>query len=130
MGILKEFRDFAARGNVADLAVGVVMGAAFGKIVNSVVTDVITPPIGLAVGGVNFQDLKMVLREAVGDKPPVTLNYGSFLQAIFDFLIIAVAIFFLVKVINRLQRKPPPEPPKTSREVELLTQIRDALAKP
>lgn len=129
MSIIKEFKEFAARGNVVDLAVGVVIGAAFGKIVSSLVADVITPPLGLVIGGVSFAHLKLVLREGVGDRPPVTLNYGSFLQTIFDFLIVAVAIFLLVKVVNRLKRAPAPAPApaKPSREVELLTEIRDAL---
>jgi large conductance mechanosensitive channel len=132
MSIVKEFREFAVKGNVVDLAVGVVIGASFGKIVTSLVADLVMPPLGFIIGGVNFSNLKLVLREAVEGKPAVTLNYGSFLQSLFDFLIIAVAIFMLVKVINRLKRKeeaapPPPAPP--SREVELLSQIRDALVK-
>jgi large conductance mechanosensitive channel len=132
MSIVKEFREFAVKGNVVDLAVGVVIGAAFGKIVTSLVADLVMPPLGYVIGGVNFANLKVVLREAAEGKPAVTLNYGSFLQTMFDFLIIAVAIFALVKVINRLKRReeaapPPPAPP--SREVELLTQIRDALVK-
>ena len=132
MSIVKEFREFAMKGNVVDLAVGVVIGAGFGKIVSSLVADVITPPIGLVIGGVNFTHLKLTLREAIGDKPPVTLNYGTFLQTLFDFAIIALAIFAVVKVINRLKRKldeppPPPPPPLVTREVELLTEIRDAL---
>jgi large conductance mechanosensitive channel len=137
MSIVKEFREFAVKGNVVDLAVGVVIGAAFGKIVSSLVADLIMPPIGLVVGGVNFTNLKLVMKEgfkdAAGkDVAAVTLNYGSFLQTIFDFLIIAVAIFALVKLINRLKRAeaaPPPPAPVVSREVELLTEIRDALVK-
>jgi len=133
MNALKEFREFAVKGNVVDMAVGVIIGAAFGKIVSSLVADVIMPPLGVVVGGVNFTNLKVTLREALEDKPAVTLNYGTFLQTIFDFLIIAWAIFMFVKVINRLKRTPPPEPaatpapPPPSREVELLTEIRDAL---
>jgi large conductance mechanosensitive channel len=129
MSILKEFKEFAAKGNVMDMAVGVVIGAAFGKIVSSVVADVIMPPLGLLIGGINFTNLKLVLSEAEG-KPPVTLNYGTFLQTVFDFLIVAWAIFLLVKVVNRLKREQaaapaaPPEPPP---EVKLLTEIRDAL---
>jgi large conductance mechanosensitive channel len=135
MNALKEFREFAVKGNVIDMAVGVVIGAAFGKIVSSLVADVIMPPLGVVIGGVNFTNLKFVLREAVADKAPVTLNYGVFLQAIFDFLIIAWAIFMFVKVINTLKREPPPPPPPPavppppSREVELLTEIRDSLKK-
>jgi large conductance mechanosensitive channel len=131
MGVLKEFREFVARGNVVDLAVGVVIGASFGKVVTSAVADVVTPPLGLVVGGKSFEHLKLVLREATDDKhPAVTLNYGLFLQNIFDFLIIAVAIFVLVKLVNRFHKKPPAGPPPISREVELLTEIRDALKKP
>ena len=132
MSVIKEFREFAVKGNVIDLAVGVVIGAAFGKIVTSFVGDVIMPPLGVLLGGVNFTSLKLVLKQGVEGKPPVTLNYGTFLQAMLDFLIVAVAIFALVKAVNRLKRKkeeapPPPAPP--TREVELLTEIRDALAK-
>ena len=132
MSIVKEFREFAVKGNVVDLAVGVVIGAAFGKIVTSFVADVITPPLGLVIGGVDFTNLKLVLRDGVGGKPPVTLNYGTFLQTTFDILIVAVAIFGVVKVINRFRRAneaapPPPAPP--SEEVVLLTQIRDALVR-
>jgi large conductance mechanosensitive channel len=136
MSIVTEFREFAVKGNVIDLAVGVVIGAAFGKIVTSFVGDIIMPPLGLLIGGVNFTNLKLVLKagvEGTPPVPPVTLNYGSFLQASFDFLIVAVAIFALVKVVNRLKRRaeavPPPVAPPPSREVELLSQIRDALVK-
>ncbi|HET9952990.1 MAG TPA: large-conductance mechanosensitive channel protein MscL [Polyangiaceae bacterium] len=130
MGVLQEFREFAIKGNVIDLAVGVVIGAAFGKIVSSLVADVITPPLGLIVGGVDFSHLKVVLKAAADGKPPVTLNYGVFLQATFDFVIVAAAIFLLVKGINQLKKKPPeapkaPAPP--SPEVLLLTEIRDVL---
>jgi large conductance mechanosensitive channel len=128
MSIIKEFKEFASRGNVVDLAVGVVIGAAFGKIVTSLVTDVVTPPLGLVIGGVNFAHLKLTLRDAIADKPAVTLNYGAFIQTLFDFLIVAIAIFVLVKAVNRLKRAPAPAPAKPSREVELLTEIRDALA--
>jgi large conductance mechanosensitive channel len=133
---LKEFREFVARGNVVDLAVGVVIGAAFGKIVTSLVADVIMPPLGVVVGGINFSHLGITLRDAVpavpggaAAKPAVVLAYGAFLQNIFDFLIVALAIFALVKVINRLRRPPPAPPPTVSKEVELLTEIRDALVK-
>lgn len=129
MSFVDEFKTFIQRGNVLDLAVGVVIGAAFGKIVSSLVADMITPVIGLVAGGVNFTSLKL----AIGGKPdaPVTINYGNFLQSIFDFLIIAFAIFMVVKVVNKLQKKkeeaPPPEPPKPTKEEELLTEIRDLL---
>ena len=130
MSMIREFKEFAMRGNVVDLAVGVVIGAAFGKIVSSVVADVIMPPIGVLLGGVDFTDLKLVLKEAVGEAPAVTLNYGSFIQTCIDFLIIAFAIFLLVKVINSLKRKEaeaPPAPPAPSAEEVLLTEIRDLL---
>ena len=127
MGMLKEFRAFIQRGNVMDLAVAVIIAAAFGKIVSSFVADVLMPPIGLLIGGVNFTALKWI----IGGKPeaPATLNYGNFLQAIFDFLIVALAIFALVKAINAMQRKPKAEeaPPAPSNEEVLLTEIRDLL---
>ena len=132
MKAIQEFKEFAVKGNVVDMAVGVVIGAGFGKIVSSLVADIITPLLGILVGGVNFTNLKVTLKDAIADKPPVTWNYGSFIQSIFDFLIIAWAIFVLVKLINRLKRqepKPaaPPAPPPPSAEVQLLTEIRDAL---
>ncbi len=140
MSFLKEFKEFAMRGNVLDMAVGVVMGGAFGKIVSSVVSDVIMPPVGLLVGGVNFTDLKITMKAATVDAagnaiPAVTLNYGSFIQTIFDFIIIAFAIFLLVKGINTMQRKKdevpatPPAPPAPTKDQELLTEIRDLLKK-
>jgi large conductance mechanosensitive channel len=129
MSVLKEFKEFAVKGNVIDLAVGLVVGAAFGKVVSSVVADVITPPIGLLVGGVDFTNLKLVMRQAAAGKPAVTLNYGTFLQAIFDFLIVAFAIFLVVKAVNRFKRQAPPPPVAPPEEVVLLTQIRDALVK-
>jgi len=130
MSMTREFREFAMRGNVVDFAVGVVIGAAFGKIVSSIVADVIMPPIGVMLGGVDFADLAIVLKEAVGEAPAVTLNYGAFLQTCFDFLIIAFAIFLIVKGINSLKRKEaeaPPAPPAPSAEEVLLTEIRDLL---
>ena len=129
MSVLKEFKEFAVKGNVVDLAVGLVVGAAFGKVVTSVVSDVITPPLGLIIGGVDFTNLKLVLREAVAGKPAVTLNYGSFIQTLFDFLIVAFAIFIVVKAVNRFKRQEPPPPAAPPAEVVLLTQIRDALVK-
>ena len=131
MSILKEFKTFVSRGNVVDLAVGVIMGAAFGKIVSSLVADVIMPPVGLLMGRVNFTDLKFVIGGGVGTTP-VTINYGTFLQTTLDFLIIAGAIFLLVQGINRLKRqeaaKPEEEKPPLSPEEKLLTEIRDLLA--
>jgi len=134
MSILSEFKTFVARGNVVDLAVGVVVGAAFGKIVESLVKDVVTPPLGLLIGGVDFTDLKTSIGIGVLGKPPVTLNYGVFLQACFNFLIIAFVIFLVVKGVNALTRKPvvvvqPPPPPPPSAEVLLLIEIRDELRK-
>jgi large conductance mechanosensitive channel len=129
MGVLKEFKEFAIKGNVVDLAVGVVIGAAFGKIVTSVVGDVLMPPLGFLIGGVSFAHLKVTLREAAGTAPAVTLNYGAFLQTIFDFILVALAVFVLVKAINKLKASlvhtPPPAGPTP--EVKLLTEIRDAL---
>lgn len=132
MSILAEFRKFAMRGNVIDLAVGVVIGGAFGKIVSSLVADVITPPIGILLGNVNFSDLGITLRAAVGDAPPVILAYGRFLQSIFDFVIIAAAIFALVRLINKLKSAEPPPPatpppPETPADIKLLSEIRDLL---
>lgn len=139
MSVIKEFKEFAMRGNVIDLAVGVVIGGAFGKIVASLVADVIMPPIGLLIGGVNFTDLKweMKAKEVVDgvEQAAVTLNYGNFLQVTFDFLIVAFAIFLFVKGINTLNKKKaetpvtPAAPPTPSKEELLLTEIRDLLKK-
>jgi len=128
----KEFKDFAMRGNVVDLAVGIIIGGAFGKIVSSVVGDVLMPPIGLLIGGVDFSDLAITLKEAADKAPAVTLRYGAFIQTVFDFLIIAFAIFLVVKGMNKLQRKKeeaPAAPPKPSNEETLLGEIRDLLKK-
>ncbi|MCC6716033.1 MAG: large-conductance mechanosensitive channel protein MscL [Gammaproteobacteria bacterium] len=126
--MLQEFREFAVKGNAVDMAVGIITGAAFGKIVSSIVDDVVMPPIGLILGGVNFSDLKLVLKDAVGDVPAVTLNWGEFIQTCLDFVIVAFAVFMLVKAINALKRQeeaaPPPAPPA---DVALLTEIRDLL---
>ena len=134
---LQEFKQFAMRGNVVDMAVGIIIGGAFGKIVSSVVADIIMPAVGVLVGGVNFTDLKIVLKHAVmeGDKvitPAVTINYGNFIQVTFDFIIIAFAIFMLVKGINALNRKKeeaPAAPAPPPADVQLLTEIRDLLKK-
>ena len=135
MGLLKEFKDFAMRGNVIDLAVGVIIGGAFGKIVASLVADIIMPPIGLLVGGVNFTELKWEMKPATVvdgvQKAAVTLNYGNFLQVTFDFLIVAFAIFLFIKAINRFNtRKEEPQPveeKQPSAEETLLREIRDLL---
>jgi large conductance mechanosensitive channel len=131
MSLASEFKEFAMKGNVIDLAVGVVIGAAFGKIVTSLVADLIMPPLGLAIGGINFTDLAA----AIGADPtgkPVLFKYGAFIQTVFEFVIIAFALFILVKGINRLKRPPPPSspaaPPPTPTE-QLLIEIRDLLAK-
>lgn len=131
MSLLKEFRDFAVKGNVVDLAVGVIIGGAFGKIVSSLVNDVIMPPLGILIGGVDFKDLAIVLKEAQEGAEAVTLKYGAFIQNIFDFLIIAIAIFAMVKVLNNLKKAPAPEekPAEPSAEEKLLTEIRDLLKK-
>ena len=133
MSIMKEFKAFAMRGNVIDLAVAVVIGGAFGKIVASLVADVIMPPIGLLLGGVEFTDLVIVLKEAKGEEvAAVTLNYGAFIQNVVDFLIIAFAIFMVIKGVNATKKKQeaaPAPPPEPSKEEQLLTEIRDLLKK-
>jgi large conductance mechanosensitive channel len=134
MKILDEFKAFAMKGNVVDMAVGIIIGAAFGKIVASVVNDIIMPPLGLLVGGVNFTDLKVVMKAATDTAPAVTWNYGNFLQVTFDFLIVAFAVFMLIKAINAAKKKqeeaPAPAPsPAPSKEETLLTEIRDLLKK-
>lgn len=132
MKIIEEFKTFAMKGNVIDMAVGIIIGAAFGKIVASVVSDVIMPPIGLLVGGVNFSDLKFVMKEAVGANPAVTLNYGNFLQVTFDFLIVAFAVFLLIKGLNSAKKKKEEAPavaPAPTKEEVLLIEIRDLLKK-
>lgn len=132
MKVINEFKAFAMKGNVIDMAVGIIIGAAFGKIVTSIVNDIIMPPIGLLVGGVNFSDLKFVMKEAIGENPAVTINYGNFLQVTFDFLIVAFAIFMVIKAINSAKKKEeavPSTPPAPSKEETLLTEIRDLLKK-
>jgi len=132
MPFLQEFKNFALRGNLIDLAVGVVIGIAFGKVINSLVVDVITPPIGLLIGGVDFSSLVINLNDPIGDAKPVTINYGKFLQALFDFLIIMFVLFLLIRTINRLQIKSeeqPATPPEIPADVKLLTEIRDLLKK-
>jgi large conductance mechanosensitive channel len=126
MALLDEFKKFAMRGNVVDLAIGVVIGAAFGKVVASFVNDVLMPPIGLLLGGVDFTRLAVVLKAAEGDTPAVLWRYGAFIQTLVDFTIIAFAIFLVVKAMNALQRKEEVAAPPTP-EVTLLTEIRDTL---
>jgi len=137
MSLMKEFKQFAMKGNVVDLAVGIIIGAAFGKIVSSVVNDIIMPPIGALVGGVDFTDLKVVIKGASVDDAgnavsAVTLNYGNFIQTTIDFMIIAFAVFMIIKAINRMKKKEeaaPSAPPKPTNEEVLLTEIRDLLKK-
>ena len=130
MSILNEFKAFAVKGNVVDMAVGIIIGAAFGKIVSSFVGDVIMPPIGMMIGGVDFSELAITLKAAEGDLPAVMLSYGKFLQTILDFVIVAFAIFMGVKAINRLKREEeaaPAAPAAPSAEQVLLSEIRDLL---
>jgi large conductance mechanosensitive channel len=133
MKLVDEFKTFAMKGNVVDLAIGIIIGAAFGKIVSSMVADIIMPPLGLLIGGVNFTDLKVVLKTAVdATHPAVTWNYGNFLQVAFDFLIVAFAVFFVIKAIVASKRKEeaaPAAPPAPTKEEILLTEIRDLLKK-
>ncbi|MCP4047320.1 MAG: large-conductance mechanosensitive channel protein MscL [Gammaproteobacteria bacterium] len=132
MSMMSEFKSFAMRGNVVDMAVGIVIGGAFGKIVSSFVSDVLMPPIGMLMGGVDFKDLAFVLQAATEDAAAVSINYGTFIQTVLDFVIIAFAIFMVVKAMNNMKKKEeeaPAAPPKPSAEVELLTEIRDSLKK-
>ena len=132
MGMLKEFKEFAVKGNVVDMAVGIIIGVAFGKIVSSFVADVVMPPLGLLIGGVDFSNLAITLKAAQEGVEAVTLNYGLFIQTLFDFIIVAFAIFIAVKMINRLKRKEeiaPTAPPPPSNEEKLLAEIRDLLKK-
>lgn len=139
MSLISDFKDFAMKGNVVDMAIGVIIGGAFGKIVTSMVSDIMMPLIGTVVGGVNFTDLKITLKEAVpatdttAAVDAVTLNYGNFLQVTFDFLIVAICIFAAIRLMAKLNKKkeeapaPAPEPPAPSKEEVLLTEIRDLL---
>lgn len=139
MSIIKEFKAFAMRGNVVDMAVGIIIGGAFGKIISSIVSDVLMPPLGLLLGGIDFKDMTFVMKKAVvqGEVviPAVSLNYGMFIQNVVDFLIIAFAIFIAIKGINSLKKKEEakpeeaPAPPQPSTEERLLTEIRDLLKK-
>lgn len=130
MSMMKEFRDFAMRGNVVDMAIGIIIGAAFGKIVTSFVNDVLMPPLGIALGGVKFNDLAVTLKEGAGDVAAVTLNYGNFIQTTVDFIIIAFAIFMMVKLMNSLKKKAeekPAAPAEPPAQEKLLAEIRDLL---
>ncbi len=138
MSLIQDFKDFAVKGNAIDMAVGVIVGGAFGKIVTSIVNDIIMPPVGVLVGGVNFSDLKVTLKDAIPATETteaveaVTLNYGNFLQTCFDFLIIALCVFAMVRLLAQLNRKKeepaaPEAPAEPSKEEQLLTEIRDLL---
>lgn len=132
MGMVKEFKEFAMRGNVLDMAIGIVLGAAFGKIVSTFVSSVLMPPIGLLLGGVDFSQLMIVLKEATEEAEAVAISYGTFLNTVIDFVIIAFAIFLVVKGMNKMKKKEeekPAPPPEPSKEEVLLTEIRDALKK-
>jgi large conductance mechanosensitive channel len=130
-----EFKAFALRGNVVDMAIGIIIGAAFGKIVSSLVTDVIMPPLGFVIGGVDFKDLNIVLKEAAGSTPAVTLNYGNFIQVVFDFIIVAFAIFMVIKALamarhrSEIKKEVTAKIAEPSKEELLLTEIRDLLKK-
>jgi large conductance mechanosensitive channel len=113
MGMFKEFKEFAMKGNVMDMAVGIIIGAAFGKIVSSLVNDVVMPPIGVVLGNVDFSSLAVTLREKAGDVPAVTIRYGMFINTVIDFVIVAFAIFIVIKQLNRLKRPEAPPAPTT-----------------
>jgi large conductance mechanosensitive channel len=130
MSMGSEFKEFAMRGNVVDMAVGIVIGAAFGKIVSSFVADVLMPPIGILLGGVDFSELAVTLKEGTDGAEAVMLNYGAFIQSVVDFLIVAFAIFVVIKAMNSMKQKEeeaPAKPPEPSKEEVLLTEIRDAI---
>lgn len=131
MGLMQEFKEFAVKGNAVDMAVGVIVGAAFGKVVSSLVADVFMPPIGVLVGGVDFTKLAVTIKEAADNVPAVTLNYGNFIQSVVDFIIISFAIFMMIKMLNSLKKEPPPQEPAVepapSKEELLLAEIRDLL---
>jgi large conductance mechanosensitive channel len=127
--IFQEFRTFALRGNVMDMAVGIIIGAAFGKIISSFVTDILMPPIGLLVGGIDFARLSVTLRPAIGETPALTLNYGLFLNTVIDFILIAFSIFLMIKAINKLRKAEAKKPAETPEEIQLLREIRDSLKK-
>lgn len=131
-----EFKDFAMKGNVIDMAVGIVIGVAFGRIVSSIVNDILMPPIGVLIGGVNFSDLKFIIKEATDKTPAVSINYGNFIQVVFDFLIIAFSMFIVIKAMNVAKRKREKEAEaekpaivEEPKDLELLSEIRDLLRK-
>jgi large conductance mechanosensitive channel len=125
--MIKEFKDFAMRGNVVDLAVGIIIGAAFGKIVSSLVNDILMPPIGMLVGGVDFSSLAITIKEAAAGSPAVVLRYGIFINAVIDFVIVAFAIFLLIRAINTFKKKEEAAPAAPPRQEVLLSEIRDLL---
>ncbi|MBU3660979.1 MAG: large-conductance mechanosensitive channel protein MscL [Flavobacteriales bacterium] len=136
MKIVDEFKDFAMKGNVIDMAVGIVIGVAFGRIVSSVVNDILMPPIGVLIGGVNFSDLKFIIKEATDKTPAVSINYGNFIQVVFDFIIIAFSMFIVIKAMNVAKRQrekdlveEKPIVVEESKDLELLSEIRDLLKK-
>ncbi len=132
MSIIKEFKAFAMRGNVVDMAVGIILGVAFGKIVSSLVSDVLLPPIGLLMGGVDFSHFALTLKQATAESAAVTLKYGVFINTVIDFIIVASSVFLLIKGMNKLKKAqlpPAPEAPKLSKEAELLTEIKELLQK-
>jgi len=137
MGIIKEFKQFAIKGNVLDMAIGIIIGGAFGKLVTSMLNDILMPPLGLLIGGTDFTDLKVTIKEKVVDASgkatdAVSINYGNFVQTIIDFLLVAIAVFIIIKLMNRIREKmeasPAPAPPaEPTKEEKLLTEIRDIL---
>lgn len=132
MSLVKEFKAFAMRGNVVDMAVGIIIGVAFGKIVSSLVSDILLPPIGLLMGGIDFSHFAITLKQATETSAAVTIKYGVFINTVIDFIIVAFSIFLVIKGMNKLKKAevpPPPEAPKLSKEAELLTDIRDLLRK-
>lgn len=137
MKFIDEFKDFAMKGNVIDMAVGIVIGVAFGRIVSSIVNDILMPPIGVLIGGVNFSDLKFIIKEASNTTQAVTINYGNFIQVVFDFIIIAISMFVVVKTMNIAKRNreketqdsKPEVVEEASKDLELLSEIRDLLKK-
>jgi len=137
MKFIDEFKDFAMKGNVIDMAVGIVIGVAFGRIVSSIVNDILMPPIGVLIGGVNFSDLKFIIKEASNTTQAVTINYGNFIQVVFDFIIIAISMFVVVKTMNIAKRNREKETQdskleiveEASKDLELLSEIRDLLKK-